>query len=147
MLAVSAWLRHGGDRGVFTGRPVALVVLVPAIHSLCWSAMSWDNRGEYQPMKIAAAERSGLPASPARSRCYRRWQQRPDLTRSSRSRLLSLLATNHWNGKVVGLDPLQQQYSQRVRARDYVPNVFIQYWACGDGLPGRPGLAISVGAG
>ncbi len=42
--------------------------------------------------------------------------------------LLSLLATNTWNGKVVGLDPLQSQYSKQYGPGNYVPNVFIQYW-------------------
>src|SRR6202035_57896 len=43
--------------------------------------------------------------------------------------LLSLLATNHWNGKVTGLTPLQSQYSKQYGPGYYVPNVFIQYWA------------------
>jgi cytochrome d ubiquinol oxidase subunit I len=43
--------------------------------------------------------------------------------------LLSLLATNHWDGKVVGLNPLQSQYSKAYGPGYYVPNVFIQYWA------------------
>ena len=43
--------------------------------------------------------------------------------------LLSLLATNHWNGKVVGLDPLQSQYTSKYGPGYYVPNVFIQYWS------------------
>ena len=43
--------------------------------------------------------------------------------------LLSLLATNSWNGKVIGLTPLQQQYAQKYGPGSYVPNVFIQYWS------------------
>ena len=43
--------------------------------------------------------------------------------------LLSLLATNHWNGKVVGLDELNAQYQQQYGPGNYVPNVFIQYWS------------------
>ena len=42
---------------------------------------------------------------------------------------MSLLATNHWNGQVVGLNPLQQQYTKQYGQGYYVPNVFIQYWA------------------
>jgi cytochrome d ubiquinol oxidase subunit I len=42
---------------------------------------------------------------------------------------LSLLATNHWNGKVIGLNPLQSQYSKQFGPGYYVPNVFIQYWS------------------
>ncbi len=44
--------------------------------------------------------------------------------------LLSLLATNHWNGKVVGLSSAAgQQYSSQFGPGNYVPNVFIQYWS------------------
>jgi cytochrome d ubiquinol oxidase subunit I len=42
--------------------------------------------------------------------------------------LLSLLATNTWNGKVVGMTPLQNQYAAKYGPGNYVPNVFIQYW-------------------
>ena len=35
---------------------------------------------------------------------------------------------NHWNGKVVGMTPLNNQYNQQYGPGDYVPNVFIQYW-------------------
>jgi cytochrome d ubiquinol oxidase subunit I len=42
--------------------------------------------------------------------------------------LLSLLATNHWNGKVIGMSPLQSQYTAKYGPGNYVPNVFIQYW-------------------
>ncbi|MFL6187080.1 MAG: cytochrome ubiquinol oxidase subunit I, partial [Actinomycetes bacterium] len=37
--------------------------------------------------------------------------------------------TGTWNGQVVGLDPLQTQYSQQYGPGNYVPNVFIQYWS------------------
>ncbi len=43
--------------------------------------------------------------------------------------MLSLLATNTWNGKVIGLTPLQHRYAKKYGPGDYVPNVFIQYWS------------------
>src|SRR5437763_599877 len=43
--------------------------------------------------------------------------------------LLSLLATNSFKGKVVGLNQLQQQYAQKYGPGNYIPNVFIQYWS------------------
>ena len=43
--------------------------------------------------------------------------------------LLSLLATDSWNGKVVGLNELNQQYQQQYGPGDYVPNVFVAYWS------------------
>jgi cytochrome bd ubiquinol oxidase subunit I len=36
---------------------------------------------------------------------------------------------SHWNGQVVGLTPLNQQYNKQYGPGYYVPNVFIQYWA------------------
>ena len=43
--------------------------------------------------------------------------------------LLSFLATNSFNGKVVGLSELQQQYQKQYGPGNYVPDVFIQYWS------------------
>jgi cytochrome d ubiquinol oxidase subunit I len=43
--------------------------------------------------------------------------------------LLSLLATNHWNGAVEGLNQVNAQYQQQYGPGNYVPNVFIQYWS------------------
>ena len=43
--------------------------------------------------------------------------------------LLSLLATNSWNGQVQGLNELNAQYQQQYGPGDYVPNVFVQYWS------------------
>ena len=41
---------------------------------------------------------------------------------------MSILATNHLDGEVQGLNNLQAQYEQQYGPGDYVPNVFIQYW-------------------
>ena len=43
--------------------------------------------------------------------------------------LLSLLATNHWNGAVEGLNEVNAQYQKEYGPGNYVPNVFIQYWS------------------
>jgi cytochrome d ubiquinol oxidase subunit I len=43
--------------------------------------------------------------------------------------LLSLLATNHWNGQVEGLNQVNAMYQQQYGPGNYVPNVFIQYWS------------------
>ena len=43
--------------------------------------------------------------------------------------LLSVLATNHVNGEVQGLNQLQAQYEKKYGPGNYIPNVFIQYWA------------------
>ena len=43
--------------------------------------------------------------------------------------LLSLLATNSWNGQVEGLNQVNTQYQKEHGPSDYVPNIFIQYWS------------------
>jgi cytochrome d ubiquinol oxidase subunit I len=135
MLAVSAWqLRHGGDAGVFTrSTRLALVVLVPAI---LFAMLVGDELGvieaQYQPMKIAAAEAQWTTCQPCSFSLFQigggNRDQHPTQILAI-PHLLSLLATNHWNGKVIGLNPLQAQYSKAFGPGYYVPNVFIQYWS------------------
>ncbi len=43
--------------------------------------------------------------------------------------LLSILATNHVDGEVQGMNKLQAQYTQEYGPGNYIPNVFIQYWS------------------
>jgi len=135
MLAVSAWqLRHGGDSGVFTrSARLALVVLVPAI---LFTMLVGDELGvieaKYQPMKIAAAEAQWTTCQPCSFSLFQIGGGNNDHTPTqilAIPHLLSLLATNHWNGKVTGLSPLQSQYAGKYGPGNYVPNVFIQYWA------------------
>ena len=135
MLAVSAWqLRHGGDRGVFTrSARLALAVLVPAI---LFTMLVGDELGvieaRYQPMKIAAAEAQWTTCQPCSFSLFQIGGGNNDQTPTeiiAIPHLLSLLATNHWNGQVVGLNPLQPQYTKQYGPGYYVPNVFIQYWA------------------
>jgi len=135
MLAVSAWqLRHGGDRGVFTrSARLALLILIPAI---LFAMLIGDELGvieaRYQPMKIAAAEAQWTTCQPCSFSLFQIGGGNRDQTPTqilAIPHLLSLLATNHWNGKVTGLNPLQAQYSRQFGPGYYVPNVFIQYWS------------------
>jgi cytochrome d ubiquinol oxidase subunit I len=134
MLAVSAWqLRRGGDRDVFgKSARLALVVLVPAI---MFAMLVGDElgviEGRYQPMKIAAAEAQWTTCQPCSFSLIQIGGGNNDHTPTqilAIPHLLSLLATNHWNGKVIGMSPLQAQYAAKYGAGNYVPNVFIQYW-------------------
>jgi cytochrome bd ubiquinol oxidase subunit I len=135
MLAVSAWqLRRGGDRAVF-GRSarLSLIVLVPAI---LFAMLVGDELGvieaRYQPMKIAAAEAQWTTCQPCSFSLIQIGGGNDDHTPTQLleiPHLLSLLATNHWNGKVIGMSPLQNQYSAKYGPGNYVPNVFIQYWS------------------
>jgi len=134
MLAVSAWqLRRGGAKEVFIrSARMSLIVLVPAI---LFTMLVGDELGvieaRYQPMKIAAAEAQWTTCQPCSFSIFQIGGGNNDHTPTQIieiPHLLSLLATNHWNGQVIGLTPLQNQYSKQYGPGNYVPNVFIQYW-------------------
>jgi len=134
MLAVSAWqLRRGADKDVFArAARLSLVILVPAI---LFTMLVGDELGvieaRYQPMKIAAAEAQWTTCQPCSFSLFQIGGGNNDQTPTeiiAIPHLLSLLATNTWNGKVVGLNPLQNQYTKQYGPGYYVPNVFIQYW-------------------
>jgi len=135
MLAVSAWqLRHGRHREEFTkSARMSLAVLVPAIILAMFIGSELGVvEANYQPMKIAAAEAQWTTCQPCSFSLFQIGGGNNDHTPTqiiSVPHLLSLLATNHWNGKVIGLDPLQSQYEKKYGPGYYVPNVFIQYWS------------------
>ena len=119
MLAVSAWqLRHAGDRAVFIrSARMSLIVLLPAI---LFTMLVGDElgviEGRYQPMKIAAAEAQWTTCQPCSFSLIQIGGGNQDQTPTQIleiPHLLSLLATNHWNGQVVGLNPLNAQYNQQ----------------------------------
>jgi cytochrome bd ubiquinol oxidase subunit I len=135
MLAVAAWqLRKGAHGDTF--RPalrLSLIVLVPviAVDMFIGSELGVVE-AKYQPMKIAAAEAQWTTCQPCSFSLFQIGGGNNDHTPTQIleiPHLLSLLATNSWNGKVVGLTPLQNQYTARYGPGYYVPNVFIQYWS------------------
>ena len=86
----------------------------------------------YQPMKIAAAEAQWTTCQPCSFSLFQIGGGNNDHTPTqilAIPHLLSLLATNSWNGKVTGLSPLQSQYTRQFGPGNYVPDVFIQYWS------------------
>jgi cytochrome bd ubiquinol oxidase subunit I len=146
MLAVSAWqlrkrARDGGsaEAGQDTEKifsfslRLSLIVLVPAlIMAMFVGSELGVIEGRYQPMKIAAAEAQWTTCQPCSFSMFQIGGGNNDHTPTqiiAIPHLLSLLATNSWNGKVTGLTPLQKQYVKEYGPGNYVPNVFIQYWA------------------
>ena len=90
------------------------------------------TEGTFQPMKIAAAEAQWQTCQPCSFSLFQIGGGSGDHTPTKIievPHLLSLLATNHWNGKVLGMDQLQAQYQQQYGPGNYVPNVFVQYWS------------------
>ena len=153
MLAVSAWqLRHGGEREVFArSARIALIVLVPA---MLFTLLVGDElgviEGKYQPMKIAAAEAQWTTCQPCSFSLFQIGGGNNDETPIqiiAIPHLLSLLATNHWNGQVVGMTPLQPAVHQAVRPRQLrAERVYPVLEHAGHGVLGGSGAAdITVG--
>ncbi|MER6125186.1 cytochrome ubiquinol oxidase subunit I [Streptomyces sp. NPDC001795] len=135
MLAVSAWqLRRGrGPLAFHASARLALVVLVPVLlMAMLVGSELGVTEGKYQPMKIAGAEAQWTTCRPCSFSLFQIGGGKNDDTPTkiiAIPHLLSLLATNHWNGQVLGLDAVQAQYQQRYGPGDYVPDIFIQYWS------------------
>jgi cytochrome d ubiquinol oxidase subunit I len=136
MLGVSAWhlRQHHQVESFRRTAVISLVVLLPSVAlALFVGSELGVVEGTYQPMKIAAAEALWQTCD---SHCsFSLFQigggnndetptqifQVPDL--------LSILATNHVDGTVQGLNNLNAEYQKEYGPGDYVPNVFIQYWS------------------
>jgi cytochrome d ubiquinol oxidase subunit I len=135
MLAVAAWqLRRGSAPDVF--RPaarLALVVLTPSVFlAMIVGSELGVTEATYQPMKIAASEAQWETCQPCSFSLFQIGGGNADHTPIKIIQiphLLSLLATNSWNGQVLGLNQVQAQYVSQYGPGDYVPNVFIQYWS------------------
>jgi cytochrome bd ubiquinol oxidase subunit I len=136
MLSVSAWyLRKGRHVESFRRTAtIALTVLIPAIViQLSVGNKLGEIEGEYQPMKIAAAEALWNTCKP----CSFSAGQSGGFSQTNQSankiipvpHLLSVLATGTWGGEVQGLNQLQAQYQKKYGPGNYIPNVAIQYWS------------------
>jgi cytochrome bd ubiquinol oxidase subunit I len=135
MLGVSAWhLRRRSSPEVFTrSARLAVIVLVPAtLFALMVGSHLGVIEAKYQPMKISAAEAQWDTCQPCSFSLFQIGGGNNDQNPTkiiAVPHLLSLLATDSWNGEVVGLNELQRQYEQQYGPGNYVPNVFIQYWS------------------
>src|SRR3954462_6565267 len=135
MLAVSAWhLRRGSETELFArSARLALVVLLPtAFLGMIVGSLLGVIEDRYQPMKIAASEAQWETCQPCSFSVFQIGGGNRDETPTKIIQiphLLSLLATNSWNGQVQGLNDVNAQYQQQYGPGDYVPNVFVQYWS------------------
>ncbi len=135
MLAVSAWhLRRQSAVAAFRRTAIiSLVVLTPAVFlNLFVGSELGVIEGRYQPMKIAAAEAlwNTCPSHCAFS-AFQIGGGNNDHNPQKIWKipgLLSVLATNHLNGEVQGMNQLNAEYQKEYGPGNYIPNVFIQYW-------------------
>ncbi|HXW78813.1 MAG TPA: cytochrome ubiquinol oxidase subunit I, partial [Acidimicrobiales bacterium] len=116
MLAVSAWhLRRGSSVEAFgSTAKISLAVLLPAIILAMFVGSELGVvEATYQPMKIAAAEAQWTTCQPCSFSMFQVGGGNGDETPTQIieiPHLLSLLATNTWNGKVEGLNEINAQY-------------------------------------
>lgn len=133
MLAIAAWQLRRGAQAFQPAARLALIVLAPSIiFAMLVGSELGVIEARYQPMKIAAAEAQWATCQPCSFSLFQigggNLDQNPTKIIQV-PHLLSLLATNSWNGRVVGLNEVQAQYAQRYGPGYYVPNVFAQYWS------------------
>jgi cytochrome d ubiquinol oxidase subunit I len=154
MLAISAWylrkLNPSPDAGNLSSRSgeraegreveaftrtasLSLAVLIPSIVlTLFVGSELGVVETKYQPMKIAAAEGQWNTCQPCSFSLFQIGGGANDKTPSQIievPHVLSLLATNSWGGKVIGLNQLQAESVKKYGPGNYVPDVFIQYWS------------------
>jgi len=135
MLAVSAWqIRKREAVASFhhTARLSIAVLLPSLVLALFVGSELGVIEARYQPMKIAAAEAQWKTCKPCSFSLFQIGGGKNDHTPSQIIEIphvLSLLATNSWNGEVKGLEPLQKEYEKKYGPGEYVPNVFLQYWS------------------
>jgi cytochrome bd ubiquinol oxidase subunit I len=136
MLGVSAWhLRKNKESDAFRRTAVislVLLVLSTPITMFIGSELGVVE-GTYQPMKIAAAEAlwNTCPGHCPFS-AFQIGGGANDMTPTQIINipdLLSILATNHPDGEVQGLNQINAEYQKKYGPGDYIPNVFIQYWS------------------
>jgi cytochrome d ubiquinol oxidase subunit I len=136
MLGISAWhLRKQKEVDAF--RRTAVISLVVLLLATPIAIFVGSELGvveaTYQPMKIAAAEAlwNTCPSHCSFSAVQiggGNNDQTPTQIINIPD-LLSILATNHVDGEVQGLNQLNAQYQKEFGPGNYVPNVFIQYWS------------------
>ena len=135
MLAVSAWQirgRRSVESFTHTARLSVIVLLPSILLTLAVGSELGVVEAKYQPAKIAAAEAQWETCKPCSFSVFQIGGGNNDQTPSqiiAIPHLLSLLATNSWNGEVKGLNQVQAEDEQKYGPGNYVPNVFIQYWS------------------
>jgi cytochrome d ubiquinol oxidase subunit I len=118
--------RRAAKLALIVGVPVSLVNLGVGSHL---GVVITD----YQPMKIAATEAQWDTCGPCSFSLFQiggfsEGDQTPTFSIQI-PHLLSLLATDSWNGEVQGMNELQASEEAQYGAGDYVPPVRTTYWS------------------
>jgi cytochrome d ubiquinol oxidase subunit I len=133
LLAVSAWhLRKGHDVDAF-GKAAKVAIVVTVITAIATMFLG-DNQAKMeetqQPMKMAAAEALYNTEAGASFSLFTLGNLQGNPVFQVRvPHILSVLATNTWNGKVEGINQLQKQAVKQYGAGSYVPMIWVLYWS------------------
>ena len=135
VLGVAAWhVRRGAEAALF--RPVVVIALWATLVAGLATALIGHAQGQLmtkeQPMKMAAAEALYTTESGASFSLFDigPWQKFPDKSLVS-IRIphgLSILASNSWNGTVLGINDVESRYTALYGPGNYKPIVGVTYW-------------------
>jgi cytochrome d ubiquinol oxidase subunit I len=136
VFGVSCWhFLRGRNVDVFRhSAKLALIVLVPvsAVNLAIGSHLGVVIT-DYQPMKIASTEAQWETCQPCAFSLFQIGGFSEDDQTPSFDieipHLLSLLATDSWDGEVQGMNAVQAQYEQQYGSGNYVPPVRTTYWS------------------
>lgn len=134
MLAVSAWhmMRNRGDPVyTFSAGLASVAILVSSIGVSFSGHWMGQVMTEVQPMKMAAAEALWETEQPAAFSLFAVGDIEGGRNHINITvpRVLSLLATNSFDGEVQGINPLQAQFEAEYGPGNYIPPVGTVYWS------------------
>ncbi len=133
MLGVAAWhVRKGNDRSAF-GKAARIAIVVTIVTAVATMFLG-DNQAKemevQQPMKMAAAEALYNTEHGASFSLLTIGNLKDDPIFQIRvPHILSVLATNSWDGKVQGMNQLEKAASKKFGAGSYVPVIWLCYWS------------------
>jgi len=136
VLGVACWhIWRRRNAALFAGAArLAIIVLIPvASLNLLLGSEFGVSVTKAQPLKISATEALWETEQPAGFSLFQiggfsQSDQKPSFDIEI-PYLLSFLATNSFNGKVVGLNELQSQAEQKYGPGNYIPDVALVYWS------------------
>ncbi|MDE3082170.1 MAG: cytochrome ubiquinol oxidase subunit I, partial [Acidobacteriota bacterium] len=133
MLAVSAWhVRRGHDAAAFAKsiRIAIVVTMVASVGTIFLGDSQAKQMETQQPMKMAAAEALYMTSSGASFSLLTIGDLAGNPVFQVRvPHILSVLATNTWNGKVEGINNIQAAAAKKYGAGSYIPVIWILYWS------------------
>ncbi len=132
MLAIAAWhLRKGHDFAGFgkAAKIAVVAVVITAVGTMFLGDSQAKQMETQQPMKMAAAEALYNTTNGASFSLLTIGDLSGNPVFQVRvPHILSVLATNTWNGKVQGINELQKEATAKYGAGSYVPVIWVLYW-------------------